>query len=269
MIRLRGVWKSYGGVAALRDLSLQVAAGEGALLTGPSGAGKSTLLRLLFAAERADRGQVTVAGRDVARLRRSSIPYLRRNVGVVFQDFKLLKQWTVRENVALAVEILNLPRAAVAERVAQALAEVGLGHKADQPAGTLSGGEQQRVAVARAVVGEPPIVLADEPTGNLDAAHGLELLELFERLRRGGTTVVTATHDPDLIRFATAHGWRRFRLDRGELVEAGPLTPHEALDCAPTDRTHVSGADAGDAGDAGDGREAAVVPLRVVAGGAG
>ena len=180
MISVVGVWKSFGDAAALRDASFELGRGEVVVLTGPSGAGKSTLLRLLYGAERADRGKVNVAGYDLSRVPRKEIPFLRRTVGVVFQDFKLLENRTVRENVDVALEIREVPRKEMRARVDAALNSMGLLDCADVRVARLSGGEQQRVAVARAVVGEPEILLADEPTGNLDPAQSKELLQLFE-----------------------------------------------------------------------------------------
>jgi cell division transport system ATP-binding protein len=219
MIQLDGVWRSYAGVPALRGVSLTVAAGDAVLLTGPSGAGKSTLLRLVFAAERPDRGELLVAGRNLARLRSSSIPYVRRNIGVVFQDFKLLGERTALENVAMPLLILGLARAAIRERAQAALEAVGLGARGDTRVAVLSGGEQQRVAVARAIVGEPAILLGDEPTGNLDPARAQDLLALLEAIHQRGTTLLIATHDPAVVDFGVAHGWRCARLVEGELLD--------------------------------------------------
>ncbi len=219
MIQLDGVWKSFAGVPALRGVSLTVAAGDALLLTGPSGAGKSTLMRLLFAAEYADRGEISVAGRSLKRLRASSIPYVRRNIGVVFQDFKLLPDRTALENVAVAVEILELPRREVLMRSTMALEAVGLSTRAATRVGSLSGGEQQRVAVARALVGEPAILLCDEPTGNLDPERSRDLLSLFDEIHRRGTTILIATHDPQVVDFGAQAGWRRARLVDGELLD--------------------------------------------------
>jgi len=219
MIRFDGVWKSYAKQPALRGVSLEISSGEAVLLTGPSGAGKTTLLRLIFAAERPDRGELLVAGRSLARLSAASIPYVRRNIGVVFQDFKLLTDVSVLDNVAIALEILGLPRRQVRERAEAALDAVGLAHKAAARAGALSGGEQQRVAIARAIVGEPAILLADEPTGNLDPERAQDLLALFEEIHASGTTILLATHDPQVVDFGVAHAWRRARLVEGELLD--------------------------------------------------
>jgi len=219
MIEINGVWKSYQGAPALRGISLTVGRGEALILTGPSGAGKTTLLRLIFAAEQADRGSLRIAGHELAKLRASSIPYVRRNIGVVFQDFKLLLDRSALANVARALELLGLPRATVRARAATALEAVGLGSRADTRAGALSGGEQQRVAVARAIVGEPAILLADEPTGNLDPARSRELLDLMEAIHQRGTTLVVATHDPEVVDFAIDANWRRARLVEGELLD--------------------------------------------------
>ncbi|MBK6847890.1 MAG: ATP-binding cassette domain-containing protein [Proteobacteria bacterium] len=217
MIQLFGVSKSYGVVAALDDVSLQVARGTLMLLTGASGAGKTTLLRTIFAAEQPDTGQVVIAGRNIARLRASSIPYLRRNVGVVFQDFRLLRDCSVWRNVALPLEIQGLPRKVVRERSQAVLGAVGLERAADTMAGALSGGEQQRVAIARALIAQPTIILADEPTGNLDPVWTLVVLSLLQEVARAGTTVIVATHDPLLIdRAADA---QLVRLEAGRVVE--------------------------------------------------
>ncbi len=204
MIQLYDVSKRFGGVQALRHVTLQIRKGEFVLLTGPSGAGKTTLLRTIFAAEKPDEGQVILAGRNITRLRRSSIPYLRREIGVVFQDFKLLRSRTALENVSVALEIRGLPAAEVYRRSLAALEAVGLGARARTTAGSLSGGEQQRVAIARAMVGDPRIVLADEPTGNLDPELSHDILDLLDQVSRTGTTVVVATHDPMVLENAAA-----------------------------------------------------------------
>jgi cell division transport system ATP-binding protein len=219
MIRLDGVWKSFAGAPALRGVSLSVGAGDAVLLTGPSGAGKTTLLRLIFAAERPDRGELAVAGRSLGRLSDASIPYVRRNIGVVFQDFKLLGERSARDNVAMPLQILGLSPKEVRARAETALDAVGLAGRCDARAATLSGGEQQRVAVARAIVGEPTILLGDEPTGNLDPQRSRDLLELLEAIHQRGTTLLLATHDPAVVDFGVAHGWRCARLVEGELLD--------------------------------------------------
>jgi len=195
-----GVTKVYGSGrerrVALCDVGFVVEEGAMTLLTGPSGAGKSTLLKLVLAIERPEAGTIRVSGRDLDRLRKSSIPYLRRNVGAVFQDFKLLQDASPLENVALALQALGRSRRDVDARARAALAQVELDPSLRRPCRSLSGGEQQRVAIARALVAEPAILLADEPTGNLDPRLTREILDLLQEVRYRGTTVVIATHDP-------------------------------------------------------------------------
>lgn len=226
MIRFDGVWKSFGR-PVLRGVSLNVAEGEAVLLTGPSGAGKTTMLRLVFAALRPDRGELRVADHNLAKLRESSIPYVRRNLGVVFQDFKLLVDWSARENVAMPLQILGVKGREIRTRTTAALEAVGLGDKAETQAAALSGGEQQRVAVARAIVAEPPILLADEPTGNLDPLRARDLLGLLAAIHARGTTLLVATHDPAVVNFGLAHRWRCARLVDGELTD-GETRPGES-----------------------------------------
>jgi cell division transport system ATP-binding protein len=224
MISLVDVTKRYGRhdeVTALNHVSLDVADGEFLLLTGPSGAGKSTLLKLIFAAERPDDGQVLLFGRDISKLRRASIPYLRRNIGVVFQDFKLLPDRSALDNVAIALEIRALPRREMRARAADALAAVGLAWKLDVPPARLSAGEQQRVAIARALVGEPALLLADEPTGNLDPVMTQDLLVLFEDVHRRGTSVVLATHDLQVMQAGHRLGWSRTHIISGKTFADG------------------------------------------------
>jgi len=201
----------------LDDVSLDVDEGAFLLLTGPSGAGKSTLLKLIFADERPDSGRVCLFGRDISRLRRSSIPYIRRNVGVVFQDFKLLAERSALENVMMALEIRALPRREMREKAADILAAVGLAWKLDAKPRQLSAGEQQRVAVARALVGEPAILLADEPTGNLDPDLTRELLTLFADVHRRGTTIILATHDLTIMLAGERAGLARAHLTAGKM----------------------------------------------------
>ncbi len=231
MIGLDGVWKSFSGVPALRGVTLQIQSGDALVLTGPSGAGKTTLLRMIFGAERPDRGELTVAGRNLSKLRSSSIPYVRRNIGVVFQDFKLLPDRTVYENVAIALEILALPPADVKPRVEAILEKVGLSSHVRSKCASLSGGEQQRTALARAIVGEPPILLCDEPTGNLDPSRAAEILRLLESIHQQGTTLLMCTHDPSVVDFAAVSGWRRARLVEGEVLDVDlPLGRPARLD---------------------------------------
>ncbi len=219
MIQLFHVFKQYGAEApALSDVSLEVRKGEFVFLTGPSGAGKSTLLKLVFCAEPATGGQILVFGRNVSRIRPSGVPYLRRNIGVVFQDFKLLPHRTVAENVAFPLEVRGQPPREVRRRVVQALRGVGLDHRMDKFPLSLSGGEQQRAAVARALVADPALLLADEPTGNLDLDRTLEVMELLEAASARGTTVVVATHDRGLL---ARHKKRVIALENGRVVSDG------------------------------------------------
>ena len=216
MVELYHAYKTYGReTAALVDVSLRIEKGEFVFVTGPSGAGKTTLLRLLFAAETVTRGQVLVGGKNVARLKPSAIPYLRRNLGIVFQDFKLLPRRTVFENVAFALEVLGKPRAEVSHKVFVTLKAVGLAHKQSAFPAFLSGGGQQRVAIARALVNDPTLLLADEPTGNLDPDRATEVMHLLRESNLKGTTVVVATHDPTLLQ---RFGGRVLKLDQGRLV---------------------------------------------------
>ncbi|MBM4381453.1 MAG: cell division ATP-binding protein FtsE [Deltaproteobacteria bacterium] len=223
MIQMFHVEKAYpGDPPTLQDINLRVEKGEFVFLTGPSGAGKSTLLKLVFAAELPTGGQVLVGGHNVGRLRASGIPYLRRNVGVVFQDFKLLPHRTVAENVAFTLEVLGAPRREVEEKVERMLKRVGLLHKAGSFPPRLSGGEQQRVVIARALVNEPTILLADEPTGNLDPALTVDIMDLLRDVNIRGTTVLVVTHDHSLLE---RYRSRVLRLERGRLVYDGMGPP--------------------------------------------
>lgn len=200
MIELYHVYKSYGGEGyALHDVTLSADKGDFLFVTGPSGAGKTTLLRLIFCAESATRGQIIVNGINLQRLKRTGVPYFRRQIGVVFQDFKLLGERTVFANVGLPLEVTGRPRSYIEKKVRQVLRLVGLDGKENHLSRRLSGGEQQRVAIARAVAPNPILVLADEPTGNLDDEITLDILELFREINRRGTTVVLATHNRELI----------------------------------------------------------------------
>ena len=217
LVRLFHVSKSYqAGSWALRDVSLELGKGELVFLTGPSGAGKTTLMRLVFAAEQPSEGQILVLGRNVGRLGATGIPALRRRIGVVFQDFKLLTRRTVEENVAVALDVVGVPRRQARTRVFGMLKRVGLQHRRFHHPLSLSGGEQQRLAIARALVNDPEILLADEPTGNLDAELTLEIMDLIASAAARGTAVFVATHDLALVdRYAR----RAVRLEDGRVVE--------------------------------------------------
>jgi cell division transport system ATP-binding protein len=200
MIRFDHVSKTYkGSTVALRDISIEIDKGEFVFLVGASGSGKTTFIRLLLREELPDAGQIWEAGRNIVDLPKWRVPYLRRNIGCVFQDFRLLPNKTVFENVAFALEVIGRPRHVVANQVPQVLELVGLAKKTDSLPGELSGGEQQRVAVARAFVNRPLILLADEPTGNLDPQTSQGIMQLLDRINRTGTTVVIATHDEVLV----------------------------------------------------------------------
>jgi cell division transport system ATP-binding protein len=204
------------GVYALRDLSLKIDKGEFIFLTGPSGAGKSTLLRLLLREELPSEGGVKVNGRDVAALTGAQVQAYRRTLGFVFQDFRLIPRFTVLQNVAFVMRVLGTPVAVQQRKTFQVLKWVGLQHRMNAFPEELSGGEQQRIAIARALVNDPQLVLADEPTGNLDPDLSLEIMNLFREINARGTTVVVATHDRELIRRV---GRRAITLDHGRVVE--------------------------------------------------
>ncbi len=197
MIRFENVTKTYkGSTVALRDITVEIEKGEFVFLVGASGSGKTTFIRLLLREELPDSGQILEAGRNIVELPKWRVPYLRRNIGCVFQDFRLLPNKTVFENVAFALEVIGRPRHVVANQVPQVLDLVGLAGKRDNLPSELSGGEQQRVALARASVGEPTVLFADEPTGNLDSATGARIIELcFELNAHVNTTLVLVTHD--------------------------------------------------------------------------
>ena len=200
MIRFENVDKVYkGSIAALRDISVDVGKGEFLFLVGPSGSGKSTFLRLLLREEYPTAGRIVVAGRDISRLSHWKVPQLRRNIGCIFQDFKLLPTRTVYENVAFAMEVIGRPRHVIRTQVPQVLDLVGLAKKTGRFPNELSGGEQQRVSIARAFVNRPLILLADEPTGNLDPETSIGIMQLLYRINRTGTTVIVATHDRDMV----------------------------------------------------------------------
>lgn len=200
MIQLYNVYKSYNNTPALVDVSFIIKKGAFVFVTGPSGAGKSTLLKLLYRWERYDKGQVLVNGINVGKLKFNNLWQLRRNIGVVFQDYKLLAGKTILENVAFALEIVGAETKTIRYRAWEALKDVGLSHRKDAYPMELSGGEQQRVAIARALVNNPKVLLADEPTGNLDPEMSSEILQLFEKANVEGTTVVFATHSQEILR---------------------------------------------------------------------
>jgi cell division transport system ATP-binding protein len=216
MIKLDNVTKIYKGEhVALRDASVDIAKGEFVFLVGPSGSGKSTFLRLLNREESPEQGRIYVAGKDIGELPGYKVPYLRRNIGSIFQDFKLLPNKTVYENVAFALEAIGRPKSAIKEAVPQILELVGLAKKAGNMPDELSGGEQQRVSIARAFVNRPLILLADEPTGNLVPATSVGIMKLLDRINRTGTTVVMATHDRGIVDTMRR---RVIELDRSRIV---------------------------------------------------
>lgn len=215
MIHFTNVSKIYENHAALRDITFSIEKGEMAFITGPSGAGKSTLLKIIYLSEKPDEGTVTIAEWELSKLKESSIPFLRRNIGVVFQDFRLLDNRNVFDNIAMALRIRGMTEYEVKERVMEVLKTVNLRHKADSFPKTLSGGEQQRVVIARAIVGEPTVLLADEPTGNLDADTAAGITRMFKEINAKGTTVLVATHNKELFRNT---GRRVIKIDNGTIV---------------------------------------------------
>ena len=223
MIETQSLSKTYGrGMYALRDLNLKVERGEFAFLTGPSGAGKSTLLRLLLLEERPSEGEVIVAGRNLSHLTRDEVQAYRRTVGFVFQDFKLIPTKNVFDNVSFTLRVLGQPIEEQRRKTYQVLKWVGLQHRLNALPEELSGGEQQRVAIARALVNDPHLVLADEPTGNLDPDLSLEIMNLFRDINARGTTVLVATHDRELIKWV---GRRVIQLEHGLMAGAPGQEP--------------------------------------------
>ena len=219
MIRFSHVYKTYPGPThALRDVELEIQKGEYLFLTGPSGAGKTTLFRMISAFDRASSGRVEVAGFDLAKLRREEVPLFRRRIGVIFQDFRLLRGRSVHDNVALPLRVRGERPALARRRVDDMLELVGLSYKRDQFPEQLSGGEQQRVAIARALIHQPGLLIADEPTGNLDPALTEGIMDLLDKANAQGTTVFVATHDLDLVR---RRGKRVVEISSGEIVNVG------------------------------------------------
>nr|WP_222927772.1 cell division ATP-binding protein FtsE [Biomaibacter acetigenes] len=211
-----GVSKVYpGGLTALKDINLKISRGEFVFIVGPSGAGKSTFIKLLFREELPTKGQIFFNGKNITRMRNRDIPFLRRRIGIVFQDFRLLPEKTAYENVAFAMEVVEASGKEIRKKVPQVLERVGLSHKADAKPSELSGGEQQRVALARALVNEPDVLVADEPTGNLDPDTSWDIMKLLSDINKRGTTVVVATHARELV---NAMRKRVLQLDKGRLV---------------------------------------------------
>ena len=218
MIQVFNLYKTYGAIApALADISFSVKAGEFVFLTGQSGAGKTTLFKILYGWELIDRGQVLVGGINVGKLKEKKLYTLRRKIGIIFQDYKLLQGKTVFENIAFAQQIVGIDKKSIRFKTWDALKKVGLTTKKESYPTQLSGGEQQRVAIARAMVNDPQLILADEPTGNLDPDISMEILKLFEQINEMGITVVFATHSTDIIR-AKKH--RLLILNRGKIVKS-------------------------------------------------
>lgn len=216
MITFQDVSKFYDTNTALRNITLKIEKGEMAFITGPSGAGKSTLLKLIYAAERPDSGKMTVGEWESNGLKESEIPFLRRSIGIVFQDFRLLYNMNVYDNVALSLRVRRVSEKDIKPIVLDVLKLVNLRHKVDSFPSALSGGEQQRVVIARAVAGDPFILLADEPTGNLDPDTAAGIMRIFREINAKGTTILIATHNRELFR---STGMRVFRLDSGSIVE--------------------------------------------------
>ena len=231
MIRFDKVTKVYPravpGVTALSNVSFRLAKGEFAFLTGPSGAGKTTLLKLLYMEERPTSGEVRVSGYNSRQIKRREIPKLRRRLGIVFQDFRLLEDLTAEQNVAFALEVTGTSRANIAGRVARALTQVGLASKARAYPKELSGGEQQRVAFARALVNDPFVLIADEPTGNLDERAARGIFQILREVNATGTAVLMATHNLDLVRSSS---YRSIELNHGQIVFDSADAPAPILD---------------------------------------
>lgn len=200
MIELQDVWKTYpNGAHALQGVSVKIDRNEFVYIVGPSGAGKSTFMKLIYREEVPTKGQISVNGFNIGKLKHRKIPYVRRNIGVVFQDFRLLPKMTAYENVAFAMEVIEAPKKHIKKRVMEVLDLVGLKEKADREPAQLSGGEQQRIAIARAIVNNPSVIIADEPTGNLDPETSWGIMQLLDEINFRGTTIVMATHNRDIV----------------------------------------------------------------------
>ncbi len=216
MITFLGVYKYYDSVPVLQNLSFKIEKGELIFITGPSGAGKTTLLKLIFGSESPDEGEIKVGDFELSRIRQSEIPHLRRIVTFVFQDFKLRQDLTVYDNVALPLLVMGQKERDIKQKVYDTLKNVNLRHKADTLVRTLSGGEQQRIAIARAVITNPRVILADEPTGNLDPDTSKDVMHLFKNVNALGCTVVIATHNPELFQNTA---YRVFHLKEGNFLK--------------------------------------------------
>ncbi|BFH71145.1 MAG: cell division ATP-binding protein FtsE [Paenibacillus dendritiformis] len=216
MIEMQDVWKTYpDGSHALRGVSVRIDKDEFVYVVGPSGAGKSTFMKLIYREEIPTKGQIVVSGFNIGKLKQRKIPFVRRNIGVVFQDFRLLPKLTAYENVAFAMEVIEAPPKVIKRRVPEVLELVGLKHKAASLPAQLSGGEQQRVAIARAIVNNPSVIVADEPTGNLDPENSWGIMKLLEEINYRGTTIVMATHNKDIV---NAMRQRVIAIEHGHIV---------------------------------------------------
>ncbi|WP_379135555.1 cell division ATP-binding protein FtsE [Paenibacillus sp. sgz500958] len=200
MIEMQDVWKTYpNGTHALQGVSVKIDRNEFVYIVGPSGAGKSTFMKLIYREEVPTKGQISVGGFNIGKLKPRKIPYVRRNIGVVFQDFRLLPKLTAFENVAFAMEVIEAPKKVIKKRVNEVLDLVGLRNKANREPSQLSGGEQQRIAIARAIVNNPSVIVADEPTGNLDPETSWGIMQLLDEINFRGTTIIMATHNRDIV----------------------------------------------------------------------
>lgn len=216
MIEMQDVWKTYAnGTHALQGVSVKIDRNEFVYIVGPSGAGKSTFMKLMYREEVPTKGQISINGFNIGKLKPRKIPYVRRNIGVVFQDFRLLPNMTAFENVAFAMEVIEAPKRHIKKRVMEVLDLVGLRGKANREPSQLSGGEQQRIAIARAIVNNPSVIIADEPTGNLDPETSWGIMQLLDEINFRGTTIVMATHNKDIVNTMRK---RVIAIERGQIV---------------------------------------------------
>ncbi|MCM3174194.1 MULTISPECIES: cell division ATP-binding protein FtsE [Paenibacillus] len=216
MIEMQDVWKTYAnGTHALQGVSVKIDRNEFVYIVGPSGAGKSTFMKLMYREEVPTKGQISINGFNIGKLKPRKIPYVRRNIGVVFQDFRLLPKMTAFENVAFAMEVIEAPKRHIKKRVMEVLDLVGLRGKANREPSQLSGGEQQRIAIARAIVNNPSVIIADEPTGNLDPETSWGIMQLLDEINFRGTTIVMATHNKDIVNTMRK---RVIAIERGQIV---------------------------------------------------